>query len=241
MIRGSYVTPFVGVWIETFWCTLDLPSNLVTPFVGVWIETALYRLLQLWMKSHPSWVCGLKLGRCGCKDALERHTLRGCVDWNSRIEINSQKTQCHTLRGCVDWNSPSWAWRHWRKVTPFVGVWIETNITKVMRIVDIVTPFVGVWIETPIVTVTSACASSHPSWVCGLKLSWFSCRVIFTSHTLRGCVDWNNLTDKEIHPDLRHTLRGCVDWNSPSATRWSAYLVTPFVGVWIETSYLRGV
>ena len=33
----------------------------VTPFVGVWIET-LYSYLALdFYKSHPSWVCGLKL------------------------------------------------------------------------------------------------------------------------------------------------------------------------------------
>ena len=33
-------------------------------------------------------------------------------------------------------------------VTPFVGVWIETNITTSRNITEQVTPFVGVWIET---------------------------------------------------------------------------------------------
>ena len=33
-------------------------------------------------------------------------------------------------------------------VTPFVGVWIETNGTTVLHIPIKVTPFVGVWIET---------------------------------------------------------------------------------------------
>ena len=54
-----YVTPFVGVWIET-----ELPTQMrglirVTPFVGVWIETRP-------TKTNPS--------------ATNRHTLRGCVD-----------------------------------------------------------------------------------------------------------------------------------------------------------------
>ena len=34
-------------------------------------------------------------------------------------------------------------------VTPFVGVWIETNQYESLRAPFAVTPFVGVWIETP--------------------------------------------------------------------------------------------
>ena len=33
-------------------------------------------------------------------------------------------------------------------VTPFVGVWIETQLQKVYTLLWVVTPFVGVWIET---------------------------------------------------------------------------------------------
>ena len=76
-------------------------------------------------------------------------------------------------------------------VTPFVGVWIETNSGFTREFLAMshpswvcglkheprkdqgsghrVTPFVGVWIETftdfPSITNTL----SHPSWVCGLK------------------------------------------------------------------------
>ena len=32
----------------------------VTPFVGVWIETVSVSLFGLKWESHPSWVCGLK-------------------------------------------------------------------------------------------------------------------------------------------------------------------------------------
>ena len=33
------VTPFVGVWIETVDASVSLQKSQVTPFVGVWIET----------------------------------------------------------------------------------------------------------------------------------------------------------------------------------------------------------
>ena len=51
----------MGVWIETFlFLTLSYGST-VTPCMGVWIETS--KLLQLlgYGRSHPVWVCGLKL------------------------------------------------------------------------------------------------------------------------------------------------------------------------------------
>ena len=58
-----------------------------------------------------------------------------------------------------------------KQVTPFVGVWIETVI-PILWYDDIrVTPFVGVWIETIDMATTYGYAPSHPSWVCGLKLS----------------------------------------------------------------------
>ena len=40
------------------------------------------------------------------------------------------------------------AYRETLRVTPFVGVWIETGICCVASAIAIVTPFVGVWIET---------------------------------------------------------------------------------------------
>ena len=55
------------------------------------------------------------------------------------------------------------------KVTPFVGVWIET--AKINRDIFalMVTPFVGVWIETCQLLGYHHITQSHPSWVCGLK------------------------------------------------------------------------
>ena len=74
------VTPFVGVWIETSKKFLLYANTLVTPFVGVWIETMIDINPQVNQKSHPSWVCGLKL----------------------IIQILIFLQRCHTLRGCVD-------------------------------------------------------------------------------------------------------------------------------------------
>ncbi len=77
-----YVTPCVGVWIETSsvigsgtfalshpaWvCGLKLKYfifaiiSFVTPCVGVWIETVKRILKNSLFLSHPAWVCGLKL------------------------------------------------------------------------------------------------------------------------------------------------------------------------------------
>ena len=52
-----------------------------------------------------------------------------------------------------------------------------------------VTPCVGVWIETCSNASYSVYYKSHPAWVCGLKLSEFLRWVLLLCHTLRGCVD----------------------------------------------------
>ena len=56
---NTIVTPFVGVWIETFTIFQPCEHTDVTPFVGVWIETD-----------------GVRQRISGSL----RHTLRGCVD-----------------------------------------------------------------------------------------------------------------------------------------------------------------
>ena len=55
------------------------------------------------------------------------------------------------------------------KVTPFVGVWIETTGDEPTPPPSGVTPFVGVWIETLVGGLFGKSNTSHPSWVCGLK------------------------------------------------------------------------
>ena len=55
------VTPYVGVWIETMSMEVFPGCTIVTPYVGVWIETWMCNIYKLYEKSHPTWVCGLKL------------------------------------------------------------------------------------------------------------------------------------------------------------------------------------
>ena len=52
-----------------------------------------------------------------------------------------------------------------------------------------VTPCVGVWIETLKAAVPSPVVGSHPAWVCGLKRKTELILSISRGHTLRGCVD----------------------------------------------------
>ncbi len=52
----------MGVWIETRMQDFSVAMAQVTPFVGVWIETVVEDgEVAAHVKSHPSWVCGLKL------------------------------------------------------------------------------------------------------------------------------------------------------------------------------------
>ena len=53
-------------------------------------------------------------------------------------------------------------------VAPYVGAWIETDLSLLMNIEKAVAPYVGAWIETLIIN--------------NLKMST-------SSRTLRGCVD----------------------------------------------------
>ena len=50
-----------------------------------------------------------------------------------------------------------------------MGVWIETVETNGLRIRNKVTPCVGVWIETKQKQKDVNSYESHPAWVCGLK------------------------------------------------------------------------
>ena len=59
------------------------------------------------------------------------------------------------------------------KVTPCVGVWIETKAQQILNKYLDVTPCVGVWIETYRGTTSSNSSLSHPAWVCGLKQNLF--------------------------------------------------------------------
>ena len=61
----------MGVWIETLSGMYKSETSYVTPFVGVWIETFRVAHSEKWVESHPSWVCGLKHNFADCSDRLQ--------------------------------------------------------------------------------------------------------------------------------------------------------------------------
>ena len=183
--------------------------------MGVWIETWIitrgcYPSLCHTLHGCVDWnPCNLLAFRPSLG-----HTLHGCVDWNFLWHGGKKVEQSHTLHGCVDWNI-FWATILYRfLVTPFMGVWIETSMYPNRYKVNRVTPFMGVWIETNILPhVSMLFVSSHPSWVCGLKLETIKVARVKLGHTLHGCVDWNSIGPLFKINSVRHTLHGCVDWN----------------------------
>ena len=77
--------------------------------------------------SHPSWVCGLK--QAPQSDREWRPYVTPFVGvWIETVgwHQSGRRSRRHTLRGCVDWNSLGSDLSDFEIVTPFVGVWIET-------------------------------------------------------------------------------------------------------------------
>ena len=212
-------------------------AQSVTPFVGVWIET--YRLFadRLRLPRHTLRGCvdwnfadsvkfQKNIGHTlrGCVDwnqvcrhprkGEECHTLRGCVDWNPGVNFTVSLKHSHTLRGCVDWNAhgfnpvdeveqshPSWVCGLKLIGCSLIAYDCQSHPSWVCGLKPI------------------ACAAfppprqSHPSWVCGLKPAIDGAIIRHICHTLRGCVDWNTLSPFHAETTSCHTLRGCVDWN----------------------------
>ena len=58
---SEFVTPHVGVWIETIEIMeIEEEAKAVTPHVGVWIETTCSKQMTKTFGSLPTWECGLK-------------------------------------------------------------------------------------------------------------------------------------------------------------------------------------
>ena len=143
------VTPCVGVWIETRMDHCSCSDYGVTPCVGVWIETIFNWNDKPLHKSHPAWVCGLKLlfNRVHNNDKA----VTPCVGvWIETIsaELENRAKSGHTLRGCVDWN---WRLRAGTDCIP------RSHPAWVCGLKHL--PYTGL-VRFP---------SSHPAWVCGLK------------------------------------------------------------------------
>ena len=99
-----------------------------------------------------------------------------------------------------------------------------------------VTPFVGVWIETLLGGLFGKSNTSHPSWVCGLKLIRIHSKLIghfvtpFVGVWIETYVDLAEWLNYMVTPFVGVWIETC-----PSRYVQTASEVTPFVGVWIET------
>ena len=76
----AYVTPCVGVWIETCKCFVFGYYWGSHPAWVCGLKPARQDIYPWWRTSHPAWVCGLKPFAAVVPNRVRRHTLRGCVD-----------------------------------------------------------------------------------------------------------------------------------------------------------------
>ena len=139
----------MGAWIETIWIN-PLPSLLsrilhgcvdwnfnffiffldcfVASYMGAWIETSKLGISRTaTVKSHPTWVRGLKL----IKQIWMRTLMLSHPTWvrglKHRLWFRSYQRQC---------------------VASYMGAWIETLLQKVRYPSWHVASYMGAWIET---------------------------------------------------------------------------------------------
>ena len=124
----------------------------VTPYVGVWIETLTRRKSPMSFESHPTWVCGLKLKIklfaiitngshptwvCGLK--LFGAVATAWITLSHPTWVCGLKPSSSSLTVDLSQSHPTWV----------CGL-KHTHGRLLSSLVD-VTPYVGVWIETPTV------------------------------------------------------------------------------------------
>ena len=217
---GPFVTPCVGVWIET---NEDDPNYIensnVTPCVGVWIETPYKYGGLIIFRVTPCVGVWIETPGCHARECAAGHTLRGCVDWNMRRErdtVKSKESHPAWVCGLKPYKIRAWFLLF---VTPCVGVWIETHQDRLMSGMRSHTLRGCVdWNSNTLIQLQGD-TKSHPAWVCGLKRLlghsngfsqpvtpcvgvWIETKIQvwgwsgIESHTLRGCVDWNVSVEK---------------------------------------------
>ena len=116
----------MGAWIETRIGSRISRHNLVASYMGAWIETLNSAQTHELLKSHPTWVRGLKLIGVYPNITYLRRILHGCVDWNLQLQPYMSKDV----------------------VASYMGAWIETKLSKKLTLVSHVASYMGAWIET---------------------------------------------------------------------------------------------
>ena len=170
------------MWIETHLSRQPRKRPQVTPFVGVWIETVEALAHCILIMSHPSWVCGLKL-ICLLFLIVRSRSHPSWVCGLKRLSPNNRENSHY--------------------VTPFVGVWIETNFTPSLK----------------------KKTQSHPSWVCGLKrYRWQVYPFVGLSHPswvcgLKLALLWSISEGRVSHPSWVCGLKLSAPNNTPTTSR----------------------
>ena len=114
-------------------------------------------------------------------------------------------------------------------------MWIETRVFSLNGLSSSVTPFVGVWIETSRSMYYCHLTWSHPSWVCGLKRNIHSMQLSYQmSHPSWVCGLKHVCAENQCHCLVTPFVGVWIE-TRPKQDRLSGCRVTPFVGVWIET------
>ena len=158
--------------------------------MGAWIETPSQQIVIMFIRSHPTWVRGLK-------HVLEYHRNMKKVSHPTWVRGLKHIIVCHC--NCLILSHPTWV-RGLKQppkdfeaaggsVAPYVGAWIETIPVIQVRGKNVVAPYVGAWIETNFRCPDPRSYTSHPTWVRGLKLPICSVSISNQGRTLRGCVD----------------------------------------------------
>ena len=156
------------------------------------------------------------------------------------VVLESNQRISHTLRGCVDWNTGITGINCGKCRHTLRGC-VDWN-----SIIDNVTVFCSCHtlrgcVDWNILREYGYLVTwSHPAWVCGLKLCIKSINSRNRGHTLRGCVDWNMLN--RFFKYILIIVTPCVGvWieTSPTSPIPIVNVVTPCVGVWIETIHDR--
>ena len=168
---------------------------LVTPCMGVWIETVGARAANVITERHTLYGCvDWNLEQSAHLIRHVRHTLYGCVDWNMTATFKFKNLKGHTLYGCVDWNITFKQYWHLRNMGHTLYGCVDWNSTM------------QEW-QWPHLT-------SHPVWVCGLKLLMLV--LLKVLQLVTPCMGvWIETLHQKRHNEhhKRHTLYGCVDWN----------------------------
>ena len=183
--------------------------------MGVWIETVANSSPRTSVRSHPSWVCGLK------------HSGNPLPFYHSFVTpfvgVWIETSQTLSKYDVFLESHPSWVCglklisfnfrikQHMSHPSWVCGLKLKIPLDNTKPVFE-VTPFVGVWIETPVSLFVISPLLSHPSWVCGLKQSRSS--ALLLSSTVTPFVGvWIETTMVNIVglALLSHTLRGCVD------------------------------